>query len=75
MANFKNRGNGRTPHPVEPTHVPGVHMGGRVGSMRREPGIDARGPSEAVGTARRSTGINAGDRNPINPRSPNLSPA
>ena len=60
-------------HVAQPSHVPGVPMGGRTGRMRREAGIYAEGEM-AKGTARRSTGIRPYDRNPIDPRSPNFSP-
>lgn len=56
-----------------PAHVPGVRMGNSVGNLEDEVGIS---PLEqgAVGNARRSTGINPQDREPIDPRMPNLSP-
>ncbi len=64
----------RHTRPTAPAHVRGVPQGGSTGSIRREVGIYPQGKM-AIGTARRSTGINAKDRNPIDPRSPNLSPA
>ena len=53
-----------------PTHVPGVRYGNKVGNYEGEPGQLPDGRS----TARRSTGINAEDRDPILPEMPNLSP-
>jgi hypothetical protein len=54
----------------KPTHVKGTKSGNSTGNYERQPGHlpDGRG------TARRSTGINAGKRDPIDPRMPNLSP-
>lgn len=57
--------------PSAPAHTPGVHQGNAEGNYGRQPGHRPDGRS----TARRSTGINAGSRNPIDPNSPNLSPA
>jgi hypothetical protein len=62
-------------HPSTPSHVPGVREGNHRASVVRNPGIVARPGLHARGTARRSTGINPDARNPIDPRSPNLSPA
>lgn len=56
--------------PAKPAHVRGVREGNAPGSYRDQPGHRADGTS----TARRSTGINARDRNPIDPSAPNLSP-
>ncbi|MET7639924.1 hypothetical protein [Streptomyces sp. NPDC005438] len=52
-------------------HLPGVHQGNSPDSGRHQPGLKEDGTS----TARRSTGINAGPKNPIQPDMPNLSPA
>jgi hypothetical protein len=57
-----------------PSHVRGVREGNEPGSLAREPGIEANGEITR-GNARRSTGINARARNPIDPRMPNLSPS
>lgn len=57
--------------PDKPSHVSGVRQGNAPGSWQKQPGHLADGKADA----RRSTGINAGNRNPIDPRSPNLSPA
>jgi len=54
-----------------PAHQPGVRQGNQLGGYERQPGHLPDGRS----TAGRSTGINAGARNPIDPASPNLSPA
>ncbi len=54
-----------------PSHVPGVRQGNARGSYDRSPGHNPNGTSDA----RRSTGINPGDRNPILPSMPKLSPA
>lgn len=60
--------------PSLPSHTRGVREGNACGSLDREPGIYSAGKM-AKGTARRSTGINAGPKDPIDPNSPNLSPA
>jgi hypothetical protein len=57
--------------PSKPSHVAGVREGNAPGSYKSQPGHLADGTS----TARRSTGINAKHRDPIDPSSPNLSPA
>jgi hypothetical protein len=56
--------------PDAPSHTPGTHRGEDWVKETIEPG---RGGATA--TARSSTGINAGDRAPIDPRMPNLPPA
>lgn len=56
--------------PAKPSHVAGVREGNEPGSYRSQPGHRPDGTS----TARRSTGINYRNRNPIDPSSPNLSP-
>lgn len=56
--------------PSKPAHTPGVRQGNEPGSYERQAG---HLPDERS-TARRSTGINASARNPIDPRMPNLSP-
>jgi len=63
-----------------PAHTPGVREGNEPGSLDRDPGMSTAGKKgigrpTGKGTARRSTGINAEARNPIDPSSPNLSPA
>ena len=57
--------------PSKPAHTPGVRQGNQPGNYAKQPGhfVDGRA------TARRSTGINPRTREPIDPRSPNLSPA
>jgi hypothetical protein len=52
-------------------HTPGVKQGNSKGKYERQPGHEADGRR----TARASTGINAKNREPIDPRMPNLSPA
>jgi hypothetical protein len=66
--------------PDAPAHTPGVRQGNEPGSMDRDPGLQTiQGPEHAgnigKGTARRSTGVNPRAKNPIDPSSPNLSPA
>lgn len=57
--------------PDTPSHTPGNTMGNTPGHYEKQSGHLPDGTS----TARRSTGINPGDRNPIDPSMPNLSPA
>ena len=60
----------------KPSHVRGVREGNKPHSLEREPGFEATGePMIVRGNARRSTGINAGARDPIDPRMPKLPPA
>jgi hypothetical protein len=54
-----------------PTHVKGIKQGNSTGNYEKQDGHLANGKS----TAERSTGINAGKRQPIDPRMPNLPPA
>ena len=54
----------------KPTHVTGTKQGNATGNYDKQPGHLPAGRS----TARRSTGINADKREPIDPRMPNLSP-
>jgi hypothetical protein len=61
--------------PAAPSHTPGVREGNRVRKVERVRGLYDVDPWSARGTAERSTGINPHRRNPIDPRSPNLSPA
>lgn len=56
--------------PTAPAHVKGVREGNEPGSYDDMDGHNADGTS----TARRSTGIDPGRRNPILPDMPNLSP-
>jgi len=51
--------------------VKGIKSGNSTGNYERNTGHNPDGTS----TARRSTGVNAGAREPIDPRMPNLSPA
>lgn len=57
--------------PDKPTHVAGVRRGNHKGLYKRQPGHRRNDRS----TARRSTGINARHRNPVDRDMPNLSPA
>jgi hypothetical protein len=56
--------------PTSPTHVPGTRRGNAPGHYEDSPG---HLPDERS-TARRSTAINPGQRDPILPEMPNLSP-
>ena len=58
-------------HTTTPSHTPRTLEGNSPGRSEKQRGYVA--PDEA--TAARSTGINAKDRNPIDPSMPNLSPA
>ena len=60
--------------PDKSTHVSGVRQGNSKGNTRRSKGLLPMGVA-AVGKAARSTGINPKDREPIDPRMPNLSPS
>ncbi|HLV61225.1 MAG TPA: hypothetical protein VKY51_07475 [Fredinandcohnia sp.] len=64
------------PHtsPTKPSHVPGVPMGNDPGRYPRTAGMRRTGDGRLLVNARRSTGINARRRNPIDPNSPHLSP-
>jgi len=61
----------KAPKPDDPSHVKGIKSGNSTGNYDRQAGHNPDGTS----TAERSTGINAGAENPIDPRMPNLSPA
>ena len=54
-----------------PSKTPGVPEGNALGNYQKMVGHSADGKS----TAQRSTGINPGFQEPIDPRMPNLSPA
>lgn len=56
---------------AKPTHTPGVFQGNSPGNYDSMTGHKPDGRS----TAARSTGINPGMEEPIDPRMPNLSPA
>lgn len=56
--------------PAAPSHIKGVREGNKKGSYEKQSGHLPDGRS----TAERSTGINPSNRNPIDPRMPNLSP-
>jgi hypothetical protein len=57
--------------PDAPSHVAGIPQGNSKGNYEKMPGHKPDGTS----TAQRSTGINAANEEPIDPRMPNLSPA
>jgi hypothetical protein len=65
--------------PSASSHVRGIRQGNQAGAVRQR-GFYSIGPqprrgiSDVRATASRSTGINAGARNPVDARSPNLSP-
>jgi hypothetical protein len=59
----------------KPSHVPGVRMGNAPGGLQREPGFDRMPDGSVKTSARRSTGVNADRHEPIDPRSPRLTPA
>jgi hypothetical protein len=56
--------------PDAPAHTPGIKMGNSKGNYERQSGHLPNGRS----TSERSTGVNPGSANPIDPRMPNLSP-
>ena len=56
--------------PDDPHHIKGIKEGNATGNYEKQVGHEPDGRS----TAARSTGINAKDREPIDPRMPNLSP-
>jgi hypothetical protein len=57
--------------PHDPRHIRGIKQGNSTGNYGKQAGHKPDGRS----TARRSTGIDAKGREPIDPRMPNLSPA
>jgi hypothetical protein len=62
-----------------PAHTPGIKQGNEPGGTDADPGLEETGEVGAgrpsmVSTARKSTGINPEQRNPIDPNSPNLPP-
>jgi hypothetical protein len=61
----------KKPPPDMPSHVKGVPQGNSRGNYERMVGHEPDGRS----TAERSTGVNPGGTQPIDPRMPNLSPA
>ena len=56
---------------LDGNHVRGIKQGNSVGNYERNEGHHADGTNDQ----RRSTGVNAKGREPIDPRMPNLSPA
>ena len=57
--------------PDTPAHTPGSRQGNEEGAYRKQAGLER----DDRHTARRSTGINARDRNTKVPGSPHLSPS
>jgi len=57
--------------PDAPSHVPGVQQGNSPPAL--DPGFEKTGAGLRA-TARRSTGINPENRNPVTPGAPNLPP-
>ena len=62
-------------HPASSSHTAGIREGNRVRPAEQKRGLVELDALNARGTAERSTGISHKRRNPIDPRSPNLSPA
>jgi len=65
--------------PDAAAHTPGVNQGNEPGGTAADPGLEETGERQAgrpsmKSTARKSTGINPEDRNPVDPNSPNLPP-
>lgn len=56
--------------PDSPSHTPGTHRGEDWVKKEKEPGREGQ-----TATARSSTGINAAQRGPIDPRMAQLPPA
>lgn len=61
-------------NPKLPTHVKGIREGNQKGAVDDEVGLKRVSNNRIEGNARRSTGVSADSRNPIDPRMPNLSP-
>jgi hypothetical protein len=61
---------GKGPNVDLPAHTPGIKSGNSKGNYEKQAGHLPDGRS----TARRSTGINPGHHEPIDPSMPNLSP-
>jgi hypothetical protein len=64
-----------------PSHTKGIHQGNESGGIEHndpafhDAGERGAGRPSARSNARRSTGIDPESKNPIDPNSPNLSPA
>lgn len=56
--------------PDLPAHTPGINQGNAKGNYEKQAGHNPDGTS----TAERSTGVNPGAHEPIDPSMPNLSP-
>ena len=63
--------NDRNPPADLPAHTPGINQGNAKGNYEKQLGHKRNGTSDA----RRSTGVNPGSQEPIDPSMPNLSPA
>jgi hypothetical protein len=61
--------------PSKPSHTRGVPMGNAPRGVRRDPGLRKLPDGGLFARGRRSTGINPERREPIDPRSPRLTPA
>jgi hypothetical protein len=61
--------------PSAPAHTKGVREGNERTVVVREPGIKRLNLFMAAATPRRSTGVNASARTPIDPRMPVITPA
>jgi hypothetical protein len=63
------------PNPPKPAHIPGANKGEEVVLHKgREAGRNAEG-GRSYQSARDSTGINPGNRGPIDPSMPSMPPA
>jgi hypothetical protein len=61
--------------PSKSAHINGVREGNETGNLEREPGFVTHEDGKlTTATPRRSTGVGAGDRTPIDPRMPGLFP-
>jgi hypothetical protein len=63
--------NDRNPPTDLPTHTPGINQGNAKGNYEKQTGHHPDGTSDA----KRSTGVNSAEQEPIDPSMPNLSPA
>lgn len=55
----------------KPTHIKGINQGNALGNYAKQEGHNA----DDTSTAMRSTGVEMGSSEPIDPSMPNLSPA
>ncbi len=61
--------------PSASSHTKGIREGNEGRGAERDDGLEVGEEGILRATGRRSTGINAKDREPIDPRSPRLTPA